>query len=181
MKWLIKKLLAFFGLYSTPVPVLIVEKVNPFEASKKSIVIGARTVPFRSGSFYYSRHDLVVLEGFWDEFGIKEQEVVLATPPRRYGALPLSELAPGASVPLSRLEDIAALITAQPNGRLGFLYTGGVPSIFYAKGKDGEVREGFVFHSREFGLPAWYVGVRQPGDGPSDPGKTWVVYPTEEL
>ncbi|MFZ3031440.1 MAG: hypothetical protein WA082_00185 [Candidatus Moraniibacteriota bacterium] len=153
MKWLIKKLLAFLGLYRTPAPVSVVEKANPFEAPEKTTIISARKIPFWAANFFLTRDWLAVVKGFREEFGVEEQEVVFATPPRRYGALSLSKIAPGTSVPLSRFEDIAALITAQPNGSAGILFTGGAVSVFRAKGKGGEVCEGFIFHSRERGVP----------------------------
>lgn len=183
MKWLIKKLLALLGLYSAPVPVSMVGKVNPLEAPWKTTIIRAREVPFRSGNFFYSHDGLNIAEGVRDELGVEEQEVVLATPPRRYGALPLSKIPPGTSIPLSRHEDIAALLTAQPSVARGpgFLHTGETVSVFHTKGKGGEVCEGFIFHFWEKkSLPIWCVDVRMPGHGPWDPKNTWVIYPIEE-
>lgn len=177
MKWFIKKVLALLGLYSEIPPPPVVETVDVFQTPKKTTIVSARTRPFRSGNFFRDRNDLVIMDGFHDEFGIEEQEIVQATAPRRYGALPLSRLEPGIEIPLSRLEDIAALITAQPNGQLGLLYTGGVMSIFHTKRKDGKVCEGFIYHSRELSFSAWYIGSRPPGQGEWDRQKTWVIFP----
>jgi len=97
-----------------------------------------------------------------DRLDLRARQIVSSAPERSYVASLLKANAYDRDIRkelpenhLSRLEDIAALIEAQPDGKSGILFTNGYTNIFYVEGKDGEV----------FAVPVYWL---------SD-GRTWSV------
>jgi len=108
--------------------------------------VPARTKPFNVAEFYQksnTRTGLDVRDMFLDRFVCR---TVASAPERSYVALALKENVDDEDIhkelsemPLSRLEDIAALIVAQPVTLSGFLLNDGYANIFLVEGKPSEV------------------------------------------
>ena len=119
--------------------------------------VPARTKFFNAEMFYQTGPGLYVWGTFEDRLDLRARQIVSSAPERSYVASLLKANAYDRDIRkelpenhLSRLEDIAALIEAQPDGKSGILFTNGYTNIFYVEGKDGEV---------------FAVGVRWGSDG----------------
>ncbi len=107
-----------------------------------SLVLPSRKEPFSAATFYQNRNDLLVREPAAELLGCAVREVVETTPERSYVSFRLEACAfdweIAAELPdecLSRLEDIASLIEAQPKGAPGFLVSEPItPNLFFVEG-----------------------------------------------
>ncbi|MEI7749555.1 MAG: hypothetical protein WCJ25_00970 [Candidatus Moraniibacteriota bacterium] len=138
----------------------LIEKRNPFgNGEGRSILkesnllkpVSCATVPKRTESFtaerwYQGRKGLYVSGSFAYCFDLRARKLVTSAPERLYVASLLKANAYDRDIRkelpenhLSTLEDIAALIEAQPDGKSGILLTNGYMNIFYVEGKNGKV------------------------------------------
>ena len=128
--------------------------------------VPARTKSFNVAEFYQDRTGLCVFHTLKDRFDLGAKKTVDSTPERPYVASLLKAYACDRDIRkelpethLSTLEDIAALIEAQPRAQPGLLLNNGKPNIFYIEGKNNE-----VFAMSIFGRPCyrcWHISVRQ--------------------
>ncbi len=110
-------------------------------------IVPARTEHFNASAFYQTRTGLYVDNSFADRLDLSARQTVNSAPERPYVVLILKERAYDkdiykelpAETRLSTMEDIASLIEAQPNGKLGLLLNNGYANIFYVKEKNGKV------------------------------------------
>lgn len=105
--------------------------------------VPARTKPFNAAAFYQTGTGLHIFDTFRERFNLGLAQLAPSQP---YVASLLKANAYDKDIRkelpethLSTLEDIAALIVAQPGGKLGLLLHGGHANIFYVKGCNGEV------------------------------------------
>lgn len=124
-----------------------------------NVIIPARTKSF-SVAVFYQFTGLHLSDTFLDRFGLNaRQRNVDPTPERPYVALLLKANAYNQDIRLelpkthlSRHEDIAGLIEAQPSGKSGFLLTNGWGNIVYVEGEKGVVDVSWCSASRR-----WHV------------------------
>lgn len=129
--------------------------------------VPARTKPFDAAAFYRTGAGLHVYDTFVDRLNVK-QAGGHSAPERPYVASLLKANAYSKDIRkelpeihLSTLEDIAGLIEAQSNGKLGFLLANGHANIFYVEGKNGEVFAVDVYwgsDDREWFVNEWRLG-----------------------
>ena len=130
--------------------------------------VPARTKPFVASEFYQTGAGLYIHDTFADRLDIHARQTVDSTPACPYVASLLKANAYDRDIReelpethLSTLEDIAALIEAQPGGKSGFLLNNGYANIFYVAGKNGEiftVSVGWDFNDREWNVIDWELG-----------------------
>ncbi len=130
--------------------------------------VPARTKPFNAAAFYQTGTGLYIHDTFADRLDIHARQTVDSTPACPYVASLLKANAYDRDIReelpenhLSTLEDIAALIEAQPGGQSGLLLNNGYANIFYVEGKNGEiftVSVGWDFNDRQWFVDDWGLG-----------------------
>lgn len=110
-------------------------------------IVQARTRPFNAEAFYQAGKELHVDKTFADRLDLRGRPTVYSAPERRYVAWRIKksfttqalwqELSK--TICLSRLEDIAALITVQPFWKFGLLLTNSRANLCFVLGKNRRI------------------------------------------